>query len=1014
MFSRGSLFQKPGTMDTRPRFGRPASFKQGGLATTPAKDSGSQGMDSPEKGGHSLRKRTRVNYATEQIEDEVVVPNSTSTARGRKRKLDVGFDDIDSLYGPRGKRRGVSLGADTPSTRRRNPARKSSEIAPFRPFDEDHYGNDDDDDEDIQDTIEVGLSTSDVTDDEDDEDDEDDDEEDDEEDGEETKEPVISGEATETLIDPESTPVPAPLPKAEEAEVASPQATPTKSTNLPANLQPSPNQESVHKEEAPTSPPKPIDDAHVPKSEADDLEAPQDSAPVHETNVPEDTLDEKDAPVPDEMANIETKSADGIAEMSAGAEPQAPSTDPGTQDATTTSDVIKTPRSPSIPAPSTPPAAQAAQPVKGQPEDSLPAAEPETVPSEVNEVARKESLLEQPDDLPQWAYLRPWVKDQWTVYPEKLARSDDDAASEAPSQDDKDASKDINDALAAVDENAETPAVVVTEDPTPAQNTPTRGSPAPEVADLTAPTSPAPAGEEPDEAESSEVQQPQWKTKQYRYQTLPDAETFIREIDNYADMSSADLYNMLLVVNEAMVDWERQYYNCNKIIDDYENAERRRIADAKYEARTRNLNQHGVNYEESELIMKGYKAKDKEGSSETRYHQAQDRIMAAAYGFEYDNHPSKIGRQNPAAQQAGITTRGRSLRNQPRQTAKATESDVAVTGKRQRKPVQLFDPAPQEESRGSTPVPARRRRRNVNAENDDSQTNFTNSFQTEGSPDIDAPPSGGRRKRVRKAAPRIVEESATLTPSHDASAQDEQVKTSGRRGRPKATHRTDDVDSVRPSIENELQQSEPVPTRMLTLKIPKGTHIVSGPSSAITDNGESRPSTAGSDSTAHTVESSYSFRPKRQKRFRDAPSDTEEVTPEEPPKKKKRTINIVKKRASPGDLASAEPEAGASHTGPSQNGPETSSRKGKGKAAKAKDDESRNGTPMSQQTDGGDEPPKDYSTMTKSEKMSASMRSKFRIFPSRMCSFQNLLTRFCQTAGRTATCKRPSRNARQR
>ncbi|KAL6816610.1 hypothetical protein J3E69DRAFT_370248 [Trichoderma sp. SZMC 28015] len=55
-------------------------------------------------------------------------------------------------------------------------------------------------------------------------------------------------------------------------------------------------------------------------------------------------------------------------------------------------------------------------------------------------------------------------------------------------------------------------------------------------------------------------------------------------------------------------------------------------------------------------------------------------------------------------------TRGQFLRNQPKPTAKATEADE-VTGKRQCKPVQLFDPATQDVSRSSTPEPITRPRR---------------------------------------------------------------------------------------------------------------------------------------------------------------------------------------------------------------------------------------------------------------------------------------------------------------
>jgi hypothetical protein len=579
-----------------------------------------------------------------------------------------------------------------------------------------------------------------------------------------------------------------------------------------------------------------------------------------------------------------------------------------------------------------------------------------------------------------WAQFTPFIEGEYTVYPEKAVRpDDDDAASEDQSQEDKDGSKDSNDAAVAGEENDETPATgFATEEPTPAQNTPLRPSPVPDALETAGPNSPVIPGEEPEEAESSESQEPPEKTKHYRYRKLNEPELFINEIEKFGDMNTSDLYEMLEAANDCLVAWEHEYVGLGKLIDDYENASRRRIADAKFEAKTRNLSQHGVSFEEPEFVVKGYKAKEKERLTETRYLQSQDRIMAAAYGFEYDPHPSKIGRQNPETQQAGITTRGRSLRNQPRQTAKATEAD-GVMGKRQRKPVQTYDPAPLEGSRSTTPVPTKgRRRKNANADAEEAAAAFTSSFHSDLNSDVELTPSGRRKRATRgkAAAPRIVEGRASTPAALYAQvqpAQEEQTKTSGRRGRPKAS-KVEEVDSVRPSIESE-SQPEPVPTRMLTLKIPKGTPLPGGPSSAITDNGESRPSTANSDSTTNTVESSYSLRPKRQKRFRDEPSDNEVVAESQP--KKKKTRVILKKNSSPDELAGIDMPQGTLVPGLNQNGTQTN-KAAKTKAAHQKEDQSRTGTPMSQPTtDGGDDQPKDYSTMTKSEKMSASMRSKY-------------------------------------
>jgi hypothetical protein len=145
---------------------------------------------------------------------------------------------------------------------------------------------------------------------------------------------------------------------------------------------------------------------------------------------------------------------------------------------------------------------------------------------------------------------------------------------------------------------------------------------------------------------------------------------------------------------------------------------------------------------------------------------------------------------------------------------------------------------------------------------------------------------------------------------------------------------------------------------LLTLKIPRGKNF-SEPSSAITDNGDSRPSTASSESSSHTAESSYSFRPKRQKRFRDE-QDEAESTGQAPPKKRGKR--------------SAEDVPGIGYPMDSSQG--TGRKAPKIKVVRAAQQPSRNGTPSSVGAGEGDEARKDYKLMTKSEKMSASMKSK--------------------------------------
>jgi hypothetical protein len=640
-----------------------------------------------------------------------------------------------------------------------------------------------------------------------------------------------------------------------------------------------------------------------------------------------------------------------------------------------------------------------------QPEGDAVTAQPladDGVPDlEADSASRASQALSEQDALPRdsvltgkWSHLTPYIEGEYVWYPEKKAAQEDEAvANEYPAADDLEPVVEDNDDV------ADAPG---TGQPSNALNTPLRGSPVLDSMDPTAYNSPAAAGEDGDEVDVSE-EVPE-RSRSYRYRKIRSPEEFIELIKDYENMPTEELAQALHVVTNAMAHWQDEWNVLGQEVDDYENSLRRRAADAKYENRTRNLNQQGISWEEPEFVVKGYKAKDKEGMSETRYLQSQDKIMAAAYGFEYDPHPSKIGRQNPETQQAGIMTRGRSLRNQPKPTAKATEADE-VTGKRQRKPVQLFDPATQDVSRAATPVPPSRprRRRTANGDNDDGQANATPVFNGEPVASEEEATTGDTKRRRNRATrpkaavvPSIVEQLVAAAPAIEEPAVPTPSR-SGRKSRAKQPVKYDDEPVPFPSVEEEeeQQQEEEKPQqprkRMLTLKIPKGKNF-SEPSSAITDNGDSRPSTANSESSVHTAESSYSFRPKRQKRFRDEPEESEEAAAQPPPAKKRNKRNNAAPAAPAqaptptpvptieDELAAAEPiiEADAA-TG-------INGRKIQKIKVVRQTPASRKATPSASVPPTGEEaeePQKDYKSMTKSEKMSASMKSEYHclLFP---------------------------------
>lgn len=1012
--------------------------------------------DSPRKGGHSLRKRARVDYTFEQIDDDVVVPNSSaaSSSRNKKRRPDQPFDS-EELFGPGMKRRGASLDADTPSNRRRNPSRKSSEARG-------NYREDAEDDEnDVQDTIEVGVLLSDI----------------DQSDvphlsHSDASSPDLSPGApqkstptlsqldgvytsrnADNLADPGSEKGPVsptnkmhmgdssrnspqlpaqglspqlpnddlidPQLKFEEPEIPNGHDAPVGrvSGSPPPQLQQQPQQRSqsppppnnqaatqeepsviITTEDSATDAPEIVQSASVLEDAPAELSKSfTEDTVVHvlqEQKEPEEIRQASPLPQarsksPEPTTNIDDKTEPNDAE-----DKHVAQNDHAAESSSSQSAANGLPQSLSPPSPdaqqqpeaipvATFEAETAVEPSSSATEELVgtPVRQAESIlvkpvasrtqpePAGPQIVTQSMSFRPQPRPVGRWAHLTPYVDGEHVSYPEKKGRFEDEVvASEDQTPEDKDIDRDASYMEPMVDDNDEGPDPASGEALATALNTPMRGSPVPDSIDPTAPNSPVPVGDDAYDVEISESQEPPERTRYFKYRKLRDPEEYISAIENFEDMSTADLYEIMEAINISLVQWQSEWNDLGKVVDDYENSLRRRIADSKYESRTRNFHQHGINYEEPDFAVKGYKAKDKDSINETRYLQAQDRIMASTYGFEYDPHPSKIGRQNPETQQSGIMTRGRSLRNQPKPTAKATEADE-VTGKRQRKPVQLFDPASQDISRSSTPVPTRgRRRKNANAD-EDNQPTANSSFNGDANSDgeIDGPKMRRRRgPRPKMAVPSIIEE-LVPHPADDSIINDSPSRPS-RRGRAKQPIRYDDEGFEYRFVEEEPRLEKPHRRRhLLTLKIPRGKHF-SEPSSAITDNGDSRPSTASSDSTSHTAESSYSFRPKRQKRFRDNPDDSEEAGQAPPKKKGKYRSNNPSFEEEilefPDPLAT---EAALN----------ASNRKvHKIKVVRAAND-SRKGTPVSlPNTEDGDEGPKDYKSMTKSEKMSASMKSK--------------------------------------
>lgn len=1043
---------------------------------------------SPKKGGHSLRKRARVDYTLEHIDDEVTVPNSTmasSSTRFKKRKSE-NMDPSEDLYGPNpAKKRGNSLGADVLSSVRRNPSRRGAETRTYE------------ENENVKDVIEVGVSFSDV--------DESDPPRASHSDSSTAQSPEVSWKLLADDVESKAqAQQPAALLPPNSSDLMS---TTENDTSVPAQEEAAqsrkPEASSVlHKAHASTDLiAGSTEDAQQDSSVAEKL---LDSADLQE-NHPSPAPDVKDAPEPQDSA-IEQSTEDEV-KHSPRVQAEKPSVEEFDQQATTPSPLgrgqaedvaaahatIQENTQPDIdtagPVPrDAVPITKGSSHDRERPQSSCQGSEERKIEPDTHSIQDEGRIISEPppiavsdasqpsvistisppgepapgaasgttavqvspDDgqspvqsidrgdahvnpstgqaaqavrnLP-WAHLSPYLHQEYEYYPVKKVDGGEGSVSGQPSEN-KD-SKSVK--SAATVENPESSGEEVSgnagnppldESSTTARGTPAGDSPAAESMEPTAVNSPAAGAavteESGENASVAEAQGAQEKPTFYKFRRIRNPADFAAALQNHRQMSTNDLYELLEVVNAAMREWQHEYQESIHYVADWENASRRQEADAKYENKTRDLNAPNLNHTEPDFSVKGCKTKPKEHEyiEETRWLQAQDRIMAASYYFPYDPHPSKIGRQDlENCIDEGVKTRSRSLRNQPKQTAKASEAEE-VTAKRTRKSVQHFDPAAQQPSRGGTPasnMPGRKKQANTKLANGETQQrSASGKARAQSVSDTEeAPQYRGRARRRANAGANDASFNTAESPSPSAEALAGQDESFTKPGRPRGK-RTSRL--AEQGLEDEAKPAKQQrKSHLLTLKIPKSRNL-SEPSSAITDNGDSRPSTASSDSTSHTAESSYSFRPKRQKRFRDQPDD-DDVTEQQPPKKRGKRVasqdGLIGGKADHATAATAAAEAGAAPT----------ARKVPKIKVISKTAASRNYTPASQSAAAveADERPKDYKSMTKSEKMSASMKSKLFslwLFTPVPCT---VLTRVpIQAAGQTETWPELWRSERPR
>ncbi|KAI1338726.1 hypothetical protein F5Y15DRAFT_96484 [Xylariaceae sp. FL0016] len=581
-------------------------------------------------------------------------------------------------------------------------------------------------------------------------------------------------------------------------------------------------------------------------------------------------------------------------------------------------------------------------------------------------------------------HITPYIEGSWTLYPASRVEAE---AEPDVAQEDIGDEEVVDDQVDGIEEN------------TPA------GSPGPAE---TAANSPAADPEPP------YIQPPH--RKPIAFKELRQASDFTDMFEDAKSLSQVELYRRLEIANQALVQWQNEYNELRKITDDEANAARYHQEEASYQHRRKMAlsKDPDANPLRKDFVVKGIRAE--KPPWDVTIARQQDRIMADAYDFEYDEKDTKIGRQDPAAQKIGAG-KGR-LRERPKQTAKAAEADDSnvVHGKRSRKPPTIYDGV-EAASRSSTPAPPPRRR--GGRPRKDAEQNGTASLpiphSLPSSFELETPKKrkGGRPRKHPLPEP-IPEDFPVQAPGPEPEHEQvvEEKPTRKRRRRKGASVAAEDgLPNGTPSNTT----GKPNPRRGTASRIsevPSGSFYSTSSLPSTNAADDSRPATASSTATEATVASnSYQLREKRQKKFTLNTTDDEheqEVEPEPKPKRVRRPT----KKAQGENLTSAtafvpsqhpphvsvlqpEPEAPPApkpptriklmnYNGPPTHAPTSAPTAEVGPVLSATDSAPSptvNGTSngSAKATPNGDlsDSAKDYSQMTKSEKMSHSMRARW-------------------------------------
>lgn len=471
--------------------------------------------------------------------------------------------------------------------------------------------------------------------------------------------------------------------------------------------------------------------------------------------------------------------------------------------------------------------------------------------------------------------------------------------------------------------------------------------------------------------------------KQYAYKKVRPAQEFVDFIADYERLPHSELWARLEHLTDVLGTIQNEYTECRKVIDDEENAIKYQQEEAMFQHRVKLARSKDPNADpvRKDFVVKGIRAPKSDPMIE--YARQQDRIMANAYGFEYDDRDSKVSQQDPIGQRGGVG-KGR-LRDRPKQTAKAAEADdgPVVHGKRSRKAPNLFgdfEPA----SRGSTPVPTLPKKRRARQPLDDNDASSAPIAVGETHLE-ESPKKRGKGGRPRKHPLPVAIPEDTPGPDMDM---DQDGGTEDRPARKRKRRNVEDEEfTVNQTNGHHLSGIGSRRRNSRLVEIPSGSFYST---TSTQPHDESRPNTSSSTGTVSTIASTYGLREKRQRRFSldDDDGDFEDEQQQRKPKRIRRAPKKVQEQDFAGLPASlipgAEPATAVVHKTPKikvkGSAPNGSASASFGSAsADLSNMYSSSTSALGQVLNGGasatdPEDNKDYGQMTKSEKMSASMK----------------------------------------